>query len=62
MSDPQTLGEAIEEFLAKYPDNVRMEWRGRGPDVGSDTNPQQVWARDLVRSAERHRATRKDTP
>lgn len=50
------LTDLIDRFLEKYPDDAVLEWEGKPPDIGSDTNPKHVWARDLVSASEKWKA------
>lgn len=51
------LSDAVAAFLAKYPPEAELEWKGKGrPRIGteSDPNAKVAWAATLTAASERH--------
>lgn len=61
MSD---LTDAIAAFLEKYPADARMEWQGKPPRIGpeSDPNATVAWAATLTNASQRHNSHNGVTP
>ena len=53
MSD---LTDAIAAFLEKYPPHAELEWQGKPPRIGgeSDSNATVAWSATLTAASERH--------